>query len=298
MNFVERQQPKPHTSDRFGCQLTKLDVNQATNSSGIAIYRKASDEGGVGEVKTDGSSGGFLVGLSMSAGHERLIKHGNQTTGYRFGNGSIYIRDLAEDYSADLRGAFDFMLFEIPQVALNEFGENADVEGYSLSSQIAVRDPFLEKLCHAIAPVLKDPESSSPLFLELMVRAAGAHILQQYGGAKIVSENRTKRFSAQNLARATDYLESNLTGDVSIKEVAASLDMTPALFTRLFRQATGTTPYRWVVQKRVDRAAIMLKSSDLSIGEIAVACGFSDHAHFTRVFSTYMGLPPRKWRNV
>lgn len=299
MNGIDQTQLNPRPSDRFGCQLNKLDINQSATSAGIAIYRKASKGGEVGQVKTEASNGGYLIGLSMCSGHERRLKHEYHTTGHRFENGSIYVRDLANDYSAELRGAFDFMLFEIPRAALSQLSEDSDVDNYSLVEQIATRDTFLERLCHSIAPALSDPEGSNPLFIELMTRAVGAHILQRYGRIQPGPGTRIQNFSRTNLMLAKDYLQANLTGEVSIKDAAASLNMSPALFTKMFRQATGVTPYRWVIQQRVDRAATLLKGSNLSIEEIATSCGFTDQAHLTRVFSTHMGVSPRKWlRNV
>ena len=296
MSIVEHQQRPSRASDSFGCQLNKLTVNQAANGAAISIYRKASSGDRIGQVHTFGSSEGFLIGLSVSSGHERRLIHEHHTTQHRFNHGSIYIRDLANDYRADLRGTFDFMLFQIPRAVLRDFADDADTENHELVEQIGTEDPFLEHLCRSLSPALSDPSGSSQLYLDLMCRAVGTHITQRYGRTNIGTNSRWRTLSTLSVSRAKEYLESSLAGDVSMKDAAASLSMSPALFIKTFREATGMTPHKWVVQRRLDKAVTFLENTDLSISEIALACGFTDQSHFARVFSAHKGTSPRKWR--
>lgn len=298
MSLGERsgcQLPVSNT-DRFGCPLGKLTINQAANGADMNIYRKASAGREVGQVRTAGAPDGFLIGVSLSRGHERRLKHEHHTTGHRFDNGSIYIRDLASDYRADLLGAFDFMLFKIPQAALAQFANDADRETFSLVEQVAAKDPFLEKLCLALAPALGNQENASPLFVDLMSRAVGSHLLHRYSREKLRDFSEGKKLSTPDMARAKGYFLENLAGNVSVNEAAATLNMSPALFIRMFRETTGMTPHRWIVQHRLEKAISLLGNSDLSLEEIGLACGFSGQTHFTRVFSAHMGVPPGKWR--
>jgi transcriptional regulator GlxA family with amidase domain len=67
-------------------------------------------------------------------------------------------------------------------------------------------------------------------------------------------------------------------------------------FARRFREATGTTPHRFVIERRVERAERLLTSSTLPISIVASACGFSDQSHLTRVFQQWLGATPRAVR--
>ncbi len=62
-------------------------------------------------------------------------------------------------------------------------------------------------------------------------------------------------------------------------------------FIRAFRETTQRTPHQWLLERRVDQARELLKRSDRSLSDIAMACGFSDQSHFTRTFSQLVGTP-------
>lgn len=85
-------------------------------------------------------------------------------------------------------------------------------------------------------------------------------------------------------------------GNVSIEEIANACNLSRSYFIRAFRETTDRTPHQWLLEHRIDRARDLLKHSDLSLSEIAVACGFSDQSHFTRTFSQMIGTPPGSWR--
>ncbi|MEF3129654.1 AraC family transcriptional regulator [Rhizobium leguminosarum] len=65
---------------------------------------------------------------------------------------------------------------------------------------------------------------------------------------------------------------------------------------RAFRETTGMTPYQWVLRERIDRARNLLRTSKTPLAEVAIACGFADQSHFTRVFAGIVGTTPGNWR--
>jgi transcriptional regulator GlxA family with amidase domain len=67
-------------------------------------------------------------------------------------------------------------------------------------------------------------------------------------------------------------------------------------FTRAFRASTGLAPFQWLAHRRVDTAKVLLRQRRVSLREIALACGFSDQSHFTRVFSRIVGTSPGTWQ--
>ena len=73
--------------------------------------------------------------------------------------------------------------------------------------------------------------------------------------------------------------------------------MSPFHFCRAFKQAFGETPHRYVIQRRLDRAAALLRGSDLSIAQIAYKVGMSSQAHLTTLFRKHRGTTPRAFRD-
>jgi AraC family transcriptional regulator len=67
-------------------------------------------------------------------------------------------------------------------------------------------------------------------------------------------------------------------------------------FARAFRQSIGASPHQWLLARRIDKAMSLLAGSDLTLAQIALACGFSDQSHLTRVFKVAVGTSPGRWR--
>lgn len=67
-------------------------------------------------------------------------------------------------------------------------------------------------------------------------------------------------------------------------------------FSRLFKQSTGLSPHRYVLEQRIRRAQQVLRTSDMTIFEASVRTGFADQGHFTKVFRRFVGVSPTEYR--
>jgi AraC-like DNA-binding protein len=101
--------------------------------------------------------------------------------------------------------------------------------------------------------------------------------------------------SAGQQKRVTDYLAAHADKDLSVATLAEQCGLSRSYFNTAFRETFGMTPHRWLMQHRLTRARQMLQGG-LTIAEIAVACGFSDQSHLTRVFTDTVGASPAAWR--
>lgn len=284
-------------ADSFGCPLDKLSVNQALTAPGMTILRKGTPGAGLDQVTMQGSDRGFVVGLSLVNGHNRRIFHEHHSAAHDFSDNSIYIRDLSCDYKADLNGPFEFMLFELSSSALAAFSEDASMPSVrSLSPRTAVEDKVLANLGRALLPALENPALASPLFIDQLSAAIGTHLVQWYGGQPVTIVERRLKLSPAHERLAKELLSENLGSEISISEVAQACNLSRGHFTRMFRETTGMTPHQWLIGNRLARACHLLRSTELALAEVAIACGFSDQSHFTRIFSRAKGSPPGSWR--
>lgn len=284
-------------ADKFGCTLAQLATNQNLSSPDMDIFRKATRSSQLDQVSTYGSDQGFLVGLSLSAGHQRRIFHEHHATSHDFSENAFYIRNLSDDYKADLCTPFDFMLFQISPSSLTKIADDADVGGVSmLLPATAGKDIVLANLARALLPALQRPEEASALFLDQMTTAIGTYLVQRYGTRPVPTAVRTPVLSRAHEQMAKSILLDHIEGDVSIAAVAEACHLSRGYFIRAFREATGVTPYQWLLNQRIDRARELIRTSNAPLAEIAVACGFADQSHFTRVFTSLVGTTPGTWR--
>jgi len=99
----------------------------------------------------------------------------------------------------------------------------------------------------------------------------------------------------RGLARLDDYIAEHLSRDLGIEELAAQLRLSPSHFTRLFKASTGLAPYRYLQQRRMERATALLRGQD-SLAEVAQQAGFANQSHFTQAFRQHTGVTPARAR--
>jgi transcriptional regulator GlxA family with amidase domain len=109
--------------------------------------------------------------------------------------------------------------------------------------------------------------------------------------------HRRTGLSDWQVKRVTDYVDARLEGPVRVDDLAAAAKLSPGHFRRVFSISFGMSPYAFVMQQRIERARTLLLASQHEMGDIAFACGLSDHAHFSRLFRRFVGTTPSQWRH-
>lgn len=104
---------------------------------------------------------------------------------------------------------------------------------------------------------------------------------KQYGGLPPAIANRVR-----------GYIDSHLQGNISLEELARIAQLSVHHFARAFRQSVGVPPHSYIVRRRVQRAKELLRTTNFSLSEIAVASGFTDQSHFARHFRRITGISP------
>ncbi|OAV45188.1 AraC family transcriptional regulator [Lewinella sp. 4G2] len=91
-------------------------------------------------------------------------------------------------------------------------------------------------------------------------------------------------------------IEVNLYEDLSTEELAHLCGMSLSTFKRTFRKTYGDAPAGFIRQRRLERAAELLRRTDGRISDVAYDCGFKELAHFSRTFQKVYGVSPTEWR--
>lgn len=95
---------------------------------------------------------------------------------------------------------------------------------------------------------------------------------------------------------AIEEMQRRMGDDLSLDELAASVNLSRSRFAYLFRRQTGTSPGKYLREFRLDRARLLLETTYLSVKEVMAAVGFNDPSHFSRDFQSAFGVSPRAWR--
>lgn len=104
--------------------------------------------------------------------------------------------------------------------------------------------------------------------------------------------------SGARLRRVVDFVEAHLAQEISLDDLAAQACLSAFHFARLFRQATGLTPHRYVTERRIQIAKERLAQRTMSLTEIALETGFGSPANFSRAFRKATGCAPSYFQRV
>jgi AraC family transcriptional regulator len=102
--------------------------------------------------------------------------------------------------------------------------------------------------------------------------------------------------NAAKLARLDQFIEANIALPIGLSDLANQIGLSEYYFCRCFKQATGVSPYQYVLKKRIEHACAFLRRDDISIQDVAFASGFGDPVQFSKQFRRAHGVTPTAYR--
>jgi AraC family transcriptional regulator len=179
----------------------------------------------------------------------------------------------------------------------DDLGTNR-IDDLGIKPGIAIHDAVVANLGPCLRPAIERPEQVNTLFVDHVVMALHTHLAQRYGGMRMPRTSGRGSLTPWQLRLARDTIDAHLDAGISLAQIARDCGLSVSHFARAFTCSTGIPPHRWLTQRRVDRAKDLMRATNTSLAQVAVACGFSDQSHFTRVFAQVTGTTPRQWRRV
>jgi AraC-like DNA-binding protein len=101
---------------------------------------------------------------------------------------------------------------------------------------------------------------------------------------------------ARHLLRAKDLIDARYFDELGVADLAAAARLSEAHFSREFRRAFGESPHQYLLTRRLERAAALLRSTDRSVADICVSVGLRSVGSFTSSFGRAYGLSPTAYR--
>ncbi|MDD4219611.1 MAG: helix-turn-helix domain-containing protein [Sphaerochaetaceae bacterium] len=197
--------------------------------------------------------------------------------------------NMLEDTFADIRNMPGYhALLRIEPGYHNESGFSNPMQ--ISPAQMAEVLPLLEQMqseCDSIEHDIGAKSLAISYFIHLLV------LLFRIKAEHPRKDNQT----IMRLAEALSFLEANPDRSVSTQELMELTNMSASTLNRHFQNATGLSPVEFHIQRRIEYACRLLRSSDYSMSQIAEATGFNDANYFSRQFKNVMGMSPREYRN-
>ncbi len=102
--------------------------------------------------------------------------------------------------------------------------------------------------------------------------------------------------SMEKLNNVLKYIQENISNNITIDQLAEIMHFHPNYFTKLFKKYMGIPPIQYINKIRLEKAKNLLKTSNMSIQQIASATGFCDIYHFSKTFKSYTGFSPSEYK--
>jgi AraC-like DNA-binding protein len=101
---------------------------------------------------------------------------------------------------------------------------------------------------------------------------------------------------ARHLLRAKDLIDARYREPLDVKTLARAAKLSPAHFSREFRREFGESPHRYLLGRRLERAATLLRTTDRSVADICLTVGLVSIGSFTTTFGQTFGMTPTQYR--
>jgi AraC family transcriptional regulator len=288
-------------ADSLGLQCAPVLQTSTACKSGLVFLELASGTDEVGTIEPIYDDA-FLIALQLQACPDfDLYADGRLIRPREFEAGTVAIFDLRSNLAIDRRDPFHAVDLYIPRKSLDALAEDTNspvIDELHHEPGRALRDPIARHLLLSIRPALAAPGQVSELFIDHLAIALATHVAHTYGGMRARSDAKIGTLARWQERRAKELLAENLTGGITLAELAKASELSIRHFTRAFRASTGMSPHRWLLQLRIEKAKSLLASSRRLLADIALECGFADQSHFTRSFQRAVGSSPGAWQRL
>ncbi len=95
---------------------------------------------------------------------------------------------------------------------------------------------------------------------------------------------------------SVNYINNNFERDISLRDIARYVFLSPSYFIRVFKEETGMSPINYLLKVRVERAKELLAETDHKVSDIALSVGFSNQQRFNEIFKKHVGMTPLQYR--
>lgn len=173
---------------------------------------------------------------------------------------------------------------------------NLDADRGVLLGSFDETDPQIEHIGLALQAELRAGAPNGRVYGDALATALAAHLLQEYGSRPQAVRDSDGGLPESALRRLADYVGDNLHRNLTLSELAGVEHLSTYHFSRMFKRSTGFSPYRYVIQRRVERAKELLSGTDLTVTEVARAVGFSHQGHLAYHTKRVLGVLPTSLR--
>lgn len=186
-----------------------------------------------------------------------------------------FIRSVVKEYAAEMKDQFDKSEFKQSTVRVNND---------------AALNVFFQSMITYFAGV----DQPSEALLKLKLKELILSILVSRSNPAL--SNYFRKVAAHDSPMISEIMESNFRYNLSLENYAELCHKSLSSFKREFQKQYSETPGKWLLNKRLEYSAVLLRNNHMNISQIVFEVGFEDLSHFSRAFKTRFGVSPTQFR--
>lgn len=161
-----------------------------------------------------------------------------------------------------------------------------------------VRDATMNSILLSILAEMATETSVGRMYVEMASLMLAAHLVRRYSdsGAHGTAMTGAAKPDPARLRIVLDFISDRLADQITLAELAQVAGLSTFHFARMFRNALGISPHRYISRLRLENAMKEIAAGKLSLAQIAFNAGFSSQASFTRAFYRTIGVTPGEYR--
>ena len=214
-------------------------------------------------------------------------------------NGSLTLVPAGTAYEWRTVGPIAFAHLYLRPEQLEDFvARELDADGRSVSliDCVGARDTLLEPLFAKMLDVFASTPRPSTLLLDALFESVLARLTQRHLCVPGSRPTSAVSLAPHRLRRVLEFIEANLGRDIALADLAAAAGTSQYHFSRAFHLATGRSPYRHLLQRRIEYARMLLMTTSRSIEAIGSTCGFNSRRQFAVMFKRGVGIGPKQFQ--
>ncbi|WAH60954.1 AraC family transcriptional regulator [Pseudomonas silvicola] len=203
----------------------------------------------------------------------------------------------------ELQGQMEIIHIYLPEQTLRSFADSHVPSGQhpELRAFFAAADPWLTGFFTMLGVDIAKGSAgaNNSLLLDSLCNLLLLHLYDNYVAGRTTvrsTQVSTRQIGGNALRLLQDYLADHMAEDVSLRDLATLVDISEGHLLRVFRNATGLTPYQYLIGIRIDEVKRLLLNSELTAKKIAAMTGFASPAHMGDCFRRRVGVTPGGFR--
>jgi len=226
-------------------------------------------------------------------GCERLYRHGLDQVAFFASDNDVHTRVIRSGEAPS-----SSYLLKIPRWHLLALAGSDEADMPSDYPHLMPREDAVLRDCMVRLASTTGCGVANDLGSEIAARALILRLVESLGGHAPDWHEDLGVFPLPAMNRIVQYIDAHLHHHISLEQIASLVGHSPSHCARKFRHTEGLSLGRFVNRRRLAKALVVLRRDSTPLSQVALDLGFSSQSHFTRLFSTLVGITPSKYRKT